>query len=395
MIGVCGVGKTVARPWGAVELLLLAAGSSRHQLLATVQEIGLETTVDILIDEIQLRLDSPPNENPVKVQFEVTCAKECVSRILTIDLRGVRAVPGWTDSAVARIRLDVLDFVDGVFGPFERRRHSSREVIWSESAWTELVTKAATDLKAARRSEEQTKNAVHALLAACLTQFDDLNELSVRFGSDKWAGFHWYTPHYEHHFASFRGQSVRLLEIGIGGGQDTGHGGESLRMWQRYFRRGLVYGLDIVEKPGVDGPRMQAIRGDQNDPEFLNDLGRQLGPFDIVIDDGSHINEHVMTSFHSLFPHVRCGGLYVIEDLQTAYWPTFGGSGNDLTNSATSVGMLKTLIDGLHYEESLDSEREPPTYNDYHVVGLHFYHNLAVIEKGKNVEGSAAVFSRK
>jgi hypothetical protein len=74
--------------------------------------------------------------------------------------------------------------------------------------------------------------------------------LSTRFGSDKWASFHWYTQHYNRHFAQLRTKPIRLLEIGIDGCQYEEAGGESLRMWQRYFPRGLVYGLDIFHRKG-------------------------------------------------------------------------------------------------------------------------------------------------
>ncbi|WP_420854091.1 class I SAM-dependent methyltransferase [Saccharopolyspora spinosa] len=124
-------------------------------------------------------------------------------------------------------------------------------------------------------------------------------------------------------------------------------GGASLRMWQRYFRRGLVYGLDIFEKAGNEGHRVRKLRGDQSDAEFLEDMAGKIGPFDIVIDDGSHVNDHVKKSFQSLFPHVRPGGLYVIEDLQTAYWPGYGGRDGEPAAQRTSIDMLKELIDGL------------------------------------------------
>lgn len=51
-----------------------------------------------------------------------------------------------------------------------------------------------------------------------------------------------------------------------------------------------------------------------------------------------------------MFPFVNPGGLYVVEDLQTAYWPRYGGAYEDLVNADTSMGMIKTLVDSLHYE---------------------------------------------
>jgi demethylmacrocin O-methyltransferase len=282
----------------------------------------------------------------------------------------------------------------GLFGPAERREPTQRDVTWSWSDTPKDQT-ALNDMVALRtavRHWQQITVAMHAVLMACEAHPTDLGGLSARFGSDKWANFHWYTQHYDRHFARLRTKPIRLLEIGIGGYQDEDMGGESLRMWQRYFPRGLVYGLDIFPKPGACGPRMRAVQGDQSDPEFLDELGRRLGPFDIVIDDGSHLNDHVKTSFGSLFPHVRPGGLYIIEDLQTAYWPGYGGDDQDLVNADTSIRMLKALVDGLNHQELPTRHGKVPSYTDQHVVGLHFYHNLAVIEKGLNTEDSAPSF---
>jgi hypothetical protein len=95
----------------------------------------------------------------------------------------------------------------------------------------------------------------------------------------------------------------------------------------------------------------------------------------------------VITSFHTLFPKVRPGGLYVIEDLLTSYWPGWGGSSEQLDSPATSIGFLKTLIDGLNHEEILESGGRKPEWTDTQIRGLHFYHNLAIIERGSNAEG--------
>ena len=40
---------------------------------------------------------------------------------------------------------------------------------------------------------------------------------------------------------------------------------------------------------------------------------------DLVIDDASHVYEPTLASFETLFPHLRPGGLYIIEDWQWSY----------------------------------------------------------------------------
>ena len=154
---------------------------------------------------------------------------------------------------------------------------------------------------------------------------DPLTRLAVAFGTDKF-GYHDYTPNYFALFEHLRDRPVRLLEIGVGGYRDADRGGESLQMWRDFFPRGRITGIDIQQKDMDLGERVRILQGSQVDADFLNDLVRDHGPFDIIIDDGSHRNEHVIESFEILFPTLAPGGIYVAEDLQTAFFPRFGGS---------------------------------------------------------------------
>jgi len=211
-----------------------------------------------------------------------------------------------------------------------------------------------------------------------------LTDLAQRFGTDKW-GTHFYTPHYERHLRQLRDQPVTLLEIGVGGYQRAGSGGESLRMWKHFFPRATVIGLDIEDKTFVDEPRITTVVGDQTDESVLHSIIDRFGVPDIVIDDGSHVPQHVLTSFHILFPLLRPGAIYCIEDTQTSYWPEYGGQ-EDIDAEGTTMDFVKRLLDGLNHEEFVvDYE---PTETDKTVVAVHAYHNLVVIEKGENAEGS-------
>ena len=104
------------------------------------------------------------------------------------------------------------------------------------------------------------------------------------------------------------------------------------------------------------------------------------------MDDGSHRPEHIREHLRLLFPLLPDDGIYAIEDTQTSYWPTWGGS-RLLTDPATSMSMVKDLVDGLNWEEFVDDDYRP-TYTDRHVRSVHAYHNLVIIEKGDNVEGT-------
>ena len=212
---------------------------------------------------------------------------------------------------------------------------------------------------------------------------DDLCRLAELCGTDKW-GRHRYTTHYQTHFAHLKSRSLNLLEIGVGGHDAPDIGGASLRMRKAFFPRANIYAIDIFDKSASQEPRISIFKGSAADAVFLRSLVDRIGRIDIVIDDGSHINEHVRVAFETLFPLLPDGAIYAIEDLQTSYWPQFGGS-EDPSNPDTSMAMLKRLADGLNWEEF--SHRTPQPF-DSQIVSLNFYHNLAFIHKGQNNEGT-------
>jgi hypothetical protein len=217
---------------------------------------------------------------------------------------------------------------------------------------------------------------------------NDLTRLAEMHGTDKFGG-HRYTQHYHKHFKELRDQPVRLLEIGIGGYDKPDQGGASLRMWRDYFPQGNISGLDFYPKPGVASDRIKTYHGSQCSPVTIAQIlaDTEGGEFDIIIDDGSHRSEDVITSFRMLFQHVAPNGWYIVEDVQTSYWPTFGGSITPTPGAHTSMEFLKGLIDGLNWEE-VHRPLYSPNYFDTHVFGIYFYHNLVFIQKGDNREGS-------
>jgi demethylmacrocin O-methyltransferase len=177
-----------------------------------------------------------------------------------------------------------------------------------------------------------------------------------------------------------------MLEIGVGGYSREGKGGASLRMWKHFFPKAQILGLDIQDKSFVDAPRIKTIQGSQVDEELLVQIVKEHGPLEVIVDDGSHRPEHIRETFRILFPLLADGGIYAIEDTQTSYWPTWGGS-EALDDPTRTMGLVKSLLDGLNYEEWADEAYEP-TYSDLHVVAVHAYHNLVILEKGENREGT-------
>ena len=133
-----------------------------------------------------------------------------------------------------------------------------------------------------------------------------------------------FTPIYHSVFGHLREQPIRLLEIGVGGYEFRRVGGASLAMWADYFPNGKIAGIDVEEKELDLGPRVTVLRGSQVDAEFLERVVAEHGPFDIIVDDGSHVPQHIVASFGHLFPSLTANGIYAIEDTLTAFMPKKG-----------------------------------------------------------------------
>jgi hypothetical protein len=221
----------------------------------------------------------------------------------------------------------------------------------------------------------------------------NLGRLADVHKTDKGGG-HGYMEVYSHFLRPYKFRPVRLLEIGVGGRGPT-DGGASLRMWKDYFPFGKIYALDLFDKSQLEEPRIRIFRGDQSDPEALKDVTDESGNLDIIIDDGSHYNDHVIRTFELLFPYLKRGGLYFVEDVHTSYWPRYGGSSEDLEKARTLMNYFKHRADSIHFNELiLEIPREPDIY-DKHIVGLHFSRGLIVIEKGDNSRPSTLIVNHK
>lgn len=221
----------------------------------------------------------------------------------------------------------------------------------------------------------------------------NLSALAEIHQSDKW-GKHYYTPHYQKHFHSFRDNKIKLLEIGVGGNKSPTYGGASLRMWKDYFRKANIFGIDIYDKSALEENRIKIFKGSQADEDFLKKVAGEIGGLDIVIDDGSHINDHIITSFKTLFPYLKNGGIYVVEDVQTSYWEFFGGSSENFDYKGTAMNFFKDLTDGINHKEFI-REGYTPSYFDKNITSIHFYHSLIIINKGTNNEPSSYLVNNK
>jgi demethylmacrocin O-methyltransferase len=359
-----------------IENILVAACLPDAEISARVADVGSGIVSEAILAELAGRaalLSGPVDE--VAIQCDLGFRGERLGYILTLGDRRARVETGWHEGAAATVRQELVDLLYELFGP--PGPHGATRELFKENPSVGQRTPEDTAVVAA----------ISQVLGAVSQRPKSLSELAVLFGSDKWGG-HWYTPYYQRYFEPYRELAVKVLEIGVGGYNSPNLGGESLRMWKHYFRRGLIYGLDIFEKPHLAESRLHVLQGDQGDERFLDSMASRIGPFDIVIDDGSHFSHHVITSFNALFPHVRPGGLYVIEDLQTSYWPGWGGNA-DPSAQGTSMAMIKSLLDGLNHQEQMRESDHKPSTAELTVTGVHVHHNLAFIEKGLNTEQGA------
>jgi hypothetical protein len=197
----------------------------------------------------------------------------------------------------------------------------------------------------------------------------------------------------------------RLLEIGV-------NLGGSLELWRNYFHHpdAVVVGIDYNEKcRQLERPERNIhVRiGKQQDRDFLQSVVDEFGPFDVIIDDGSHIPSFTLKSFQFLFVHgLRDPGSYIVEDLHSCYHttnappfpddPSYTGADD---GSPQFIEYVKRLMDAMHahYLQTPNGDAmdkwEPPNlvYQDSFQVPLattiiesiQLFSDLVVIRRGK------------
>jgi hypothetical protein len=162
---------------------------------------------------------------------------------------------------------------------------------------------------------------------------DTLTYLADVKGSDKGnlLNAHLYTRVYDKMFHALREDNLTVVEIGLlrtdidgrrplnaaeGSTFARATKAPSLEIWRAYFPNARIFGFDIDDFTAVRIPNCEIVRGDMSSRVDLAHLAAKIrGPIDILIDDGSHVSHHQQIALGFLFPHIRSGGLYIIEDL--------------------------------------------------------------------------------
>jgi len=220
------------------------------------------------------------------------------------------------------------------------------------------------------------------------TQNTPRNDLFEIFAADsnvhKW---HHYFEIYMKHFARYRDRPVRMLEIGV-------FRGGSLRMWKEYFHPdSTIVGIDIDKscKAHEIAEKNVFVRiGSQADPNFLAEVTGEFGPFDIILDDGSHKTHHQIVSFGALFRSaLKQGGCYMVEDVHTNYWL------KHIDSEDTFIDLSKQMVDMLHEpyfdRKETNFRHEHPealksldlSYLAANIGSIAFYDSIVVFDKKK------------
>lgn len=198
-----------------------------------------------------------------------------------------------------------------------------------------------------------------------MNSFEDLFISHTDRYSSKWQH---YFEIYDRHLAHLKNKELVLLEIGVSQGG-------SLQLWKKYFGTQIkIYGIDVNPESKFSEPQIEVFIGDQTDVEFLDCVIKNIGPPTVIIDDGSHIQSHVIKTFEFLFPKLVNNGIYIIEDCHTSYWPRFEGGLNSHLNVVDIMSRTAHDVNTKWYNE-------PRTPKIKQLNSIHFYDSVIVLEK--------------
>lgn len=181
---------------------------------------------------------------------------------------------------------------------------------------------------------------------------ETLDNIAKLYGTDKSSDIHNYCEKYEKYFKFNRYNPIKILEIGV-------YRGDSLLMWKHYYPKSTIIGIDIdyncVKYQNEDKDIWIEI-GSQNNHLFLNSIIKKWGKFDLIIDDGSHINSDVIFTFKNLIDSLNKSGIYVIEDTSCSYWEEYGGG---YRKDGTVIEFFKNLVEDINFNGDFLRNKEP------------------------------------
>ena len=142
-------------------------------------------------------------------------------------------------------------------------------------------------------------------------EYRKLDELGKKYSTDKNSSYHNYLNKYEFFLQKMKNDPIHILELGV-------FNGSSLKMWEDYFENAQIYGVDIDDNcKRYNGERCHVIIQDLGDEELLHQLS-DISP-SIIVEDASHYMSHQIKALYHLFPILKSGGVFIIEDLGTNF----------------------------------------------------------------------------
>jgi hypothetical protein len=179
---------------------------------------------------------------------------------------------------------------------------------------------------------------------------EELDRIAKKYGTDKSSDIHNYCEKYEKYIKFKREEKLNILEIGVSEGK-------SVKMWSEYFPNSNIVGLDILpECKKYEKNNIKIMIGSQDDDLVLKKIVDTYGSFDIIIDDGSHLQHHMLYSFNYLIDYLKEGGQYILEDTCCSYWGSHGGG---FKKDGTSIEYFKNMVDDVNFRGILQKDNLP------------------------------------
>ena len=174
--------------------------------------------------------------------------------------------------------------------------------------------------------------------------YENYNYHPTAMGCGDKGNTHSYIEYYQNLLQPYRESFTNILEIGVA------PGALSLHMWEEYFTKANIYGIDIKNWDDnlikYNNNRIKIDIGDASKKEDIDRLYSH-NVFDFILDDGSHTLRDQLMSFKYLFPKVRPGGLYIIEDIGDFHEPAIANILKDLHPNVE-------LVDRRHIKNRYD-----------------------------------------
>jgi len=201
-----------------------------------------------------------------------------------------------------------------------------------------------------------------------------LSEIAQAYGTDKGPLENGYTLVYDMLLSPMRSLPINLMEIGLArGGPEVGGSADrevmdipSVRMWRDFLPQAHIYGVDISDFSAFQKDWFTFFRADCGAPDQLRAIGDKGVTLDVIIDDGSHASFHQKTTFLELFPRLKPGGLFFVEDLnwQPAEYeaslpatPKMAEILFELSSTGTSKHVPKAISDSISVISIFDEDQ--------------------------------------